>query len=405
MKVRASNVGCRAPTATRISSTRPRWPPDWTASPNHIEPPPHLDGNIYQAADVAAVPGTLGEATDLFERSVFACAAFGDAVVDYYTEVLPDRIGSLRHLDSAVGTSTVLRTYLMGRHDWTMTRPTIGITTYGRNEHGHFTLPGEYVDAVRRTGASAVLLPPGEHVAHEWLTRIDGLILAGGGDIDPYHYNGSGHATLYMVDEERDRTEIDLAARALSTEMPILAICRGAQVLNIAMGGTLHAHLPDVVGESVAHRVPPRQPTTHVITVSTGSRLAGILGDTTFNAASWHHQAIDRVAPLLDVVGRAPERHGRGGRDARSPMVRGCPVASGADGSHRRHPAAPVRCARDGLRRGERFVTDRSTRRSSMRLANKVALITGAASGIGRETAVPIRLRPAKGNRLSIDTM
>ena len=110
-----------------------------------------------------------------------------------------------------------------------------------------------------------------------------------------------------MVDEERDRTEIDLAARALATEMPILAICRGAQVLNIALGGTLHAHLPDVVGESVAHRMPPRQPTTHVITVSTGSRLAGILGDTTFDAASWHHQAIDRVAPLLDVVGQAPD--------------------------------------------------------------------------------------------------
>ncbi len=188
-----------------------------------------------------------------------------------------------------------------------MTRPTIGITTYGRNEHGYFTLPGEYVDAVRRAGGSAVLLPPGEHVAHDWLTRVDGLILAGGGDIDPCHYNGSGHATLYMVDEERDRTEIDLAARALATEMPILAICRGAQVLNIALGGTLHAHLPDVVGESVAHRMPPRQPTTHVITVSTGSRLAGILGDTTFDAASWHHQAIDRVAPLLDVVGQAPD--------------------------------------------------------------------------------------------------
>ena len=188
-----------------------------------------------------------------------------------------------------------------------MTRALIGITTYGRNEQGHFHLPGEYVDAVRRASGSAVLLPPGEEALDEWLTRVHGLILTGGGDIDPSSYGGGEHPTLYMVDRERDRTELDLTKQALDSGMPLLAICRGAQVLNVMLGGTLHAHLPDAVGDTVAHRVPPRDPTPHPIRVTDGSRLAAVLGATTFEAESWHHQAIKQAASTLDVVAHAPD--------------------------------------------------------------------------------------------------
>jgi putative glutamine amidotransferase len=89
--------------------------------------------------------------------------------------------------------------------------------------------------------------------------------------------------------------------------VPTLGVCRGLQVINVALGGTLHEHLPDVVGESVLHRLPPRVPTPHELEVLPGTRLAGILGETRFTASSWHHQAIDEVAPGLEVAARAPD--------------------------------------------------------------------------------------------------
>lgn len=188
-----------------------------------------------------------------------------------------------------------------------MTRAVIGLSTYGRNDQGHFHLPSEYVDAVRRAGASPVLLPPGELNFDAWLKCVDGLIFAGGGDIDRVAYGGREHSTFYLVDSERDSTELALARRVVELGVPTLAICRGAQVINVAMGGTLHEHLPDVVGELVTHRAPPREPIMHTVTLESGSRLCEILGSKEFEAVSWHHQAIDKAAPELTVVGHAPD--------------------------------------------------------------------------------------------------
>ena len=188
-----------------------------------------------------------------------------------------------------------------------MSRPLIGVTTYARNEKREFTLPSEYVEAVRRAGAAAVLLPPGEEHLDRWLSAVDGVILTGGGDIEPETYGGRRHETLYMTDAERDRTELDLTQRILDSGMPTLAICRGVQILNVALGGTLHEHLPDTFGESVLHRKPPRDPTPHQISVAEGSKLASILGATEFTSASWHHQAIREAAPGLEVVAHAPD--------------------------------------------------------------------------------------------------
>ncbi len=186
-------------------------------------------------------------------------------------------------------------------------RPVIGITTYGRNEENHFVLPSEYVDAVRRAGGTPVLLPPGESAIEEWLAIVDGIILAGGGDLSPEHYAGDSHEAIYMVDSERDSVELGLARRVIESGHPTLGICRGTQILNVALGGTLHAHLPDVVGDSVSHRLPPREPTSHSIDIVANSTAASVFGCTTFQAASWHHQAIARVGKGLAVVAHAPD--------------------------------------------------------------------------------------------------
>jgi putative glutamine amidotransferase len=188
-----------------------------------------------------------------------------------------------------------------------MRRPIIGITTYGRDEDNRFRLPCVYVDAVRRAGGVAVLIPPGQDPAEEIFSVVDGVILAGGGDIDPALYGGRKHETIYSVDVERDKSELELARQLASSSVPTLGICRGHQVINVALGGTLYEHLPEVVGDRVVHRLPPREPTQHPIAVVEESRMASLLGENSFAAASWHHQAIHKLAEGLSAVARAPD--------------------------------------------------------------------------------------------------
>ncbi len=188
-----------------------------------------------------------------------------------------------------------------------MPAPLIGITTYGRDEGNRFPLPGEYVDSVRRGGGIPLLIPPGEKRIDALLAILDGVILAGGGDLDPAHYGGGTHESVYMLDAERDNGEMALAKRVIDYNIPTLGICRGAQVINVVLGGTLYIHLPDVVGETVVHRLPPREPTTHPVRVCADSRLGRILGREDFLAASWHHQAIRDPAAGLEVVAHAPD--------------------------------------------------------------------------------------------------
>jgi putative glutamine amidotransferase len=185
--------------------------------------------------------------------------------------------------------------------------PRIGVTTYGRDERGWFELPGDYVDALRRAGALPILLPPGEPRLDEWLAQIDGLVLTGGGDIDPERYGGAPLDSTYMVDAERDAMEFALVRHALDTGLPTLCICRGTQVVNLALGGTLHEHLPDVVGEGVLHRLPSRKPTPHPIQLESGCRLASILEVAECSPMSWHHQAVHELGRGLEVVARAPD--------------------------------------------------------------------------------------------------
>jgi putative glutamine amidotransferase len=188
-----------------------------------------------------------------------------------------------------------------------MLQPLIGITTYGRDDNQAFSLPAAYVDAVRRAGGIPLLIPPGEPQLSQLLCRLDGLILAGGGDIDPNLYNGKFHETIYMLDPERDHSELALVQQVVTAGMPTLGICRGAQVINVALGGTLIEHLPDEVGDDIAHRLPPRGPTRHSVAITSDSHLAGVLAAVQVDVASWHHQAIRQAAPDLTIVARAAD--------------------------------------------------------------------------------------------------
>lgn len=192
--------------------------------------------------------------------------------------------------------------------------PLVGITTYGRDDADHpgrYHLPGEYVDAVRRAGGVPVLLPPGGSDAEiaALLERVDGFVLAGGGDIDPTFYGAAPHPTLERVDVARDRFELALARRLVERALPTLAICRGCQVLNVALGGTLHQHLPEVVGERLTHARPATdaERPRHAVAVDAASRLAQLMGATAPVPVSSHHQAADRVAPSLRAVARAED--------------------------------------------------------------------------------------------------
>jgi putative glutamine amidotransferase len=189
----------------------------------------------------------------------------------------------------------------------TQTVPRIGITTYGRNDEGRFTIPAKYVDAVRRAGGLPLLLAPGEPRLPEWLALVDALILTGGPDVDPELYQGAQHPEVYGIDRERDASDLFLVRHLVDAKLPALCICRGTQVLNVALGGTLVEHLPDLVGEKIPHRGKEHSYTPHAVRVERDSRLAEILGATEVSPMSSHHQSIRDVAPGLRVVARAPD--------------------------------------------------------------------------------------------------
>jgi putative glutamine amidotransferase len=188
-------------------------------------------------------------------------------------------------------------------------RPIIGISSYGRDgELPSFSLPCGYIDAVRAAGGTPLVLPPGEANPEQLLDLVDGFVLAGGGDIAPGVYGGDSHETIYMVSEERDNFELSLARGALERpHLPMLCICRGLQVLNIASGGTLYPHIPDQFGDSVNHRLPPRSPTRHAVNLEADTLLGRIVGSTEIDACSWHHQAVRDLGEGLRPVAWAPD--------------------------------------------------------------------------------------------------
>jgi putative glutamine amidotransferase len=197
--------------------------------------------------------------------------------------------------------------------------PLIGLSTYvDRARHGAWDevsaiLAYTYVRSVSRAGGCAVLLPPapeGAAAAQSTVMRsaavlaaLDGLIVTGGPDVDPRLYGALPHDTTDTPREERDAWEMALCRGALVQDLPLLAICRGLQVLNVSLDGTLHQHLPDVL-DSDAHRATPGQMTVNRIALSAGSTVASVLGAGT-EGSCHHHQAIDRLGRGVKPVGFA----------------------------------------------------------------------------------------------------
>jgi putative glutamine amidotransferase len=188
-------------------------------------------------------------------------------------------------------------------------RPLIGISSYGRaGQRQTFSLPCEYVDVVRLVGGVPIMLPAVEGEVPEALDVVDALILPGGGDIDPAHYGGVRHEANYGISSERDGFELSLARAALvRPELPILCICRGMQLLNVALGGDLVSHIPDHFGEKVVHRHPELRPVVHSVRIEPKSRLAGILGPAELTVHSVHHQAVGRLGTGLRAVAWSPD--------------------------------------------------------------------------------------------------
>ena len=190
-------------------------------------------------------------------------------------------------------------------------RPLIGLTTYVEPAtHGAWNevsalLPISYVSAVIRSGGTPLLLPPSPADPHDVLSVLAGLVVTGGPDVDPARYGAAPHEETDRPRPERDHWESALCLAAVELDMPLLAICRGLQVLNVALGGTLHQHVPDVTGTE-SHRLVRGQMSPNLVRVDDGSVLAAVLGSSS-EGLCHHHQAIDRLGGGLKAVAFADD--------------------------------------------------------------------------------------------------
>ncbi len=209
--------------------------------------------------------------------------------------------------------------------------PVIGITCVtlaGPHMRGgaHDAVPQQYAECVVAAGGLPLLLPnvPPEAAA-AYLSRIDGLILGGGWDVDPFLYGDEPAPDLRQLEQARDRLELALARGAHGEGMPIFGICRGTQLLNVAMGGTLIQHIPDEIDAPIRHEQVDVRPDalSHHVDIEEGTRLHAIAGTTRARVNTFHHQAVDQVAPGLLISARAPDRVIEGIEDPRHPFCLG----------------------------------------------------------------------------------
>jgi putative glutamine amidotransferase len=197
----------------------------------------------------------------------------------------------------------------------TQSQPLIGITA-GLIENSSGVLVCQlgqaYVTAVQRAGGIPMVIPVGidEAALASLLSRLDGVLLSGGGDIDPALFNAAPHPKVYGISPERDTLEIALVKAALEMDKPLLAICRGIQVLNVALGGGLHTHIQDQVEHSLKHDWFPKFPRdklAHTVSLTCESQLDQIYGTDEIRVNSLHHQGISRVGEGLTATAFAPD--------------------------------------------------------------------------------------------------
>jgi putative glutamine amidotransferase len=189
-------------------------------------------------------------------------------------------------------------------------KPVVGITTYltpaawGAWQQDAALVPAAYVRAVVGAGGAPLLVPPGAPVK-ETLEVVDGLVFSGGSDLDPSLYGAPAHDETAGVVRERDEFELSLMEAALAADVPLLAICRGSQVLNVARGGGIQQHLPEVVGHS-GHRETAGAFSSHDVAVSDGTRLSSIVGEAV-DVKSHHHQGYASLGEGLVPSAAAPD--------------------------------------------------------------------------------------------------
>ncbi len=205
-----------------------------------------------------------------------------------------------------------------------MAKPLIGITTYVEPASwGHWTLeaalvPYDYVRAVERAGGRAVLVPPDAEGIDEVLDALDGLVFSGGNDMAPESYGAKADPTTSGTNPARDRGELALLTAALERDLPVLAICRGFEVLNVARGGDLVQHLPDVVGHE-EHRAVAGEFSEHAVRVDPSSRIGEVRGA----VKSHHHQGLGRLGDGLREVAWAEDGVVEGVEDPTKPFLVG----------------------------------------------------------------------------------
>jgi putative glutamine amidotransferase len=184
-----------------------------------------------------------------------------------------------------------------------------------------------YLRGLEDAGALPLVMPPlGEEAIEPLLDRLDGICLSGGPDLDPAGYGAEPHPELGPIEPNLDRFELAVARRADAREMPILAICRGTQAINVVRGGSLHQHLPEISTEIVHRQRTPGSQTSHPVAIEAGSDLAAALGGSgidEIDVNSFHHQALDRVGGGLVVSARAPDGTIEGVEDPARPFLIG----------------------------------------------------------------------------------
>jgi putative glutamine amidotransferase len=182
--------------------------------------------------------------------------------------------------------------------------PLIGITSYAQPASwGAWQLPAafvplDYVESVERAGGRPLLVPPSLDGIDETLDVLDGLVFSGGIDIDPSVYGAKRHAATDPAQVHRDEAELAMLARALERDLPVLAVCRGVQLLNVQHGGDLVQHLPEQLGHD-GHRETLGAFSVHAVVVKDGSRLASIIGPRHDTVRSSHHQGLGRIGDGL----------------------------------------------------------------------------------------------------------
>jgi putative glutamine amidotransferase len=191
-------------------------------------------------------------------------------------------------------------------------RPVVGITSYpaervkwGVWEEPVIMIPAAYAVAVEHAGGRPLILPPSDDSVEATIDLVDAIIFSGGGDLDPAHYGADPHPETDAPRRERDHAELVLLTAALERDMPVLAVCRGSQVLNVALGGDLVQHLPERVGHD-RHRHTAGQFADHDVDIAPQSRLGSILGERA-PVKSHHHQGFGRVGDGLVEVAWAED--------------------------------------------------------------------------------------------------